>query len=139
MSTRYKPGSRIAAMWEAFERGGPEACGTLAPSLKLAEATIKNWIGLWSREKKGGAPTKKAVEAKAKSTTNAPKMPKRIPGYKFSPTGKARVKCSYMPNRLGWLIEAGPEVSEVRWDDEFPEVYIINRFLSTTGEKNDRS
>jgi hypothetical protein len=34
-----------------------------------------------------------------------------------------------MPSRLGWLVEAGPYQSEVRWDDKFGEIAIQNEYL----------
>lgn len=141
---RYKIGSRQNVMYEIFEKEGSEACAAKGPSLNLASSTIKLWIRFWEREKQGifrksrKEKQPKAVVVKEKAVKLDPegqpiaapkKLPKRIAGYKFNPTGKRRVVCTYLPGKVGWLIEAGPEVSEVRWDDDFGEIAIINRFL----------
>ena len=151
--SRYKEGSRQKEMYDCFEKKGSEACAALGPSLNLAPSTIKLWIRFWEREKQGifRQPRKPKEERAAPRETKAPrvarevdenskplkKVPKRIAGYKFNPTGKQRVRCVYMPTRLGWLIEAGPEVSEVRWDDEYGEIAIINKFLKDVTPKDE--
>ena len=125
--TRYREGSRIQIMWAIFEKDGPEACVAHGPSLNLKDVTIKHWVRVWSRKKGDYVPKQRAAKIKEDGTTV--KVPKRIAGYKFNPTGKKRMRCTYMKGREGWLIEAGHEVSEVRWDDDFGEIFIINKFL----------
>jgi hypothetical protein len=162
MTTRYKPGSRLQDMWAAHEKGGAQACYALGPTLKLAATTIKAWARKWDRERGIGlAPKTKSPSVKTttdddkekqpkhmddhkeklpkhiKDMGDEKKLPKHIKGYKFNPTGKQRVRCDYMPTRLGWLIEAGLEASRVCWDDNFGETIIINKFLKKVTNKEE--
>jgi hypothetical protein len=134
-------------MWSAFEAGGSSAAIALGPSLNLSPSTIKNWARGWEREvERGGA----IPEAKAKKVKDSsapvkgsaepakPKLPKRIKGYKFNPTGKRRVMVSYLPHRQGWLVTEGPCVSEIRWDDDFGQIYFVNKFIKDAPQKKAR-
>lgn len=131
--SRYKPGSGIAIMWAAYEKGGPAAVIKLGSTLNLASSTINTRIAGWEREKRsGGVPVKQDKTPKMPKDQNVPKASKKYIAASF---GKTRVRCTYMPGRLGYIIEEGPEQTEVRWDDGFPEICIINRFLKEVKSK----
>lgn len=145
MSPRYKEGSRIQQMWVMWESKGAAAATAFGPSLDLAPTTIKSWCRTWDLEKERGGPAapkppRAAKQPKEEKPTKEPKAAKlpRVPRIaKLKPVGKRRVTCSYLPGKVGYLMQAGPEVSEVMWDDEFGENFIINRFLTDASKKQE--
>jgi hypothetical protein len=139
MTARFKPGSRVQQMWEAYDKDGPKAATALGPSLNLSPSTINGWVRVWDREKQTGTRimgvktaqlTGKTSKTIADPVSKEPKvkLPKKQQ-YKFTGTGKQRIRCTYLKGRLGWLTELGYEQSVVKWDDDFGETCIINRFL----------
>ena len=145
MTLRYREGSRCQQMWALWETKGTATATAFGPSLELAPSTIKNWCRTWDLEKERGGPKPKEAR-QPKERTREARQPKegrpaklpRVPKIaKLKPVGKRRVTCSYMPGRVGYLMHEGPEVSEVLWDDEFGEIFIINRFLKDASKKQE--
>lgn len=84
---RPRQGSRKSKVYDYLRMHGPEETISFGVSLGLAEGTVCSWIGGWKNE-----PQKTRV-------------------------GVKRVVAKYWPGRFGIVVDEGPEVSEVRWDD----------------------
>lgn len=104
--SRYKPGSRVAAVFETFEKEGAEAAIAKGVELRLAPSTFHAWVRAWMKEagQEGRAP---------------PSAPKQM-------QTKPRVWITWDPDRLAYLIAEGPECSLVRWADTGVETGISN-------------
>lgn len=136
MTTRYKAGSRVQQVWAAFEKGGAEAAEASAKSLSLAASTIKAWISGWQREKGGAAP--KAAKVAKEKKAKLPPQPKQTAEERKAARVAARntvndlmsrrkVYASYWPGRYGYVVQDGPQVSQIDWEDGLPmEEYVSN-------------
>jgi hypothetical protein len=120
MVANYKPGSGIHRMWTAYEKDGPDAARKIGLELHLSPSTINTRVRGWDRDK--GAPKSKA-------------LPKHQTYTAAAQIGKRRVTCSYMRHRLGYLMVEGDQQSIVKWDDNFPETCIINKYLEDVVDK----
>jgi hypothetical protein len=101
--TRYKPGSRIATVYAAFESGGEAAALAAGQPLGLAAGTLRSWIRVWGREASGEAPAKAGSRA-----------PGELKAGTIAPKGNIKVVWTARPARL---IEEGPQQSEIKWLD----------------------
>ena len=96
--TEPRAGSRKAAVYHKWKEEGAAAAGKLAKELGLAGSTVNSWVGGWSKGKD--------------------KVPKDKPDKKAVPGSKDnRVQWSADPTVVGYVKQAGPEVSVVKWDD----------------------
>ena len=95
MADKHRAGSRKAKVHEHFNLHGANDAMNLGMSLGLAVGTLRSWVRGW--EKSGTTPTTKqkaAVIANSK-----------------------RIRDVANPRMTGTLLDQGPEVSEVRWDN----------------------
>jgi len=106
---KFKPNSRRSKLITFLKTNGDgDAAQAFGESIGLAAGTVRTWRRMW-RE---GA------------WTDAAK-----PTIRTEP-GQRRVHVKDWPERVGTVIKAGPEVSEVRWDDgENMGQYVINEHL----------
>jgi hypothetical protein len=99
---KYRPGSRVAQVYDHFLQHGADSTVTFGQQLKLADGTVKGWLRMWAKE--------------------GPASPKRK-----SPGGE-RVYDLGSVGRHGTIITKGSEVSEVRWDDGRTQ-FVTNEYL----------
>jgi hypothetical protein len=70
----HKPGSRKGVIHQLWDTEGPETAWTRGIKLGLAEGTLRNWFGYWTRQsgkKPPAMPKSKPVKAKADGKDNA--------------------------------------------------------------------
>ena len=91
----HKAGSRKGRVHEHFDQYGEAAAITFGTKLGLASTTVSSWIGTWKK-----TPDKVTKEPKGVTSSN-----------------KCRVYASYDPDKLGTVVQAGPEVTEIKWDN----------------------
>ena len=107
---KRRPGSRDSQVFNMFRTEGADAAYNLGVKLGLAQSTLKNWL-------KGMA---KELSADAGEVTERISIPKihtqRSINTEGNTIGKKRFHLSYWPEMKGVIIEAGPQVSRVRFD-----------------------
>lgn len=118
--TRYKPGSRIATVFAAFEAGGESAALAAGQPLGLAAGTLRSWIRVWSRETSGEAPAK---PAKGETGGGRPAATKAAAEARHP---KANIKVEWT-DRPARLIEEGAQQSEIKWLDTGSTQCLQNR------------
>lgn len=99
----YKPGSKVAQVWEVYKTDGEERAVAFGLSIGRTPAALRAWISEWS----GKAP----AAIVAKPTRRQPEA------AMAAASGRRRVYASYNPDRLGWVFAEGVQVSGVKWDD----------------------
>jgi hypothetical protein len=98
MTTTPRPGSRKATVYTKYCTEGYDAAVNCGFELKLAANTVKSWINVWSKA----------------NGKDAPAPPAKKLGRMVS---KSAVTVKWWPEREAYLIEKGPEQSEIRWAD----------------------
>lgn len=112
----HRPHSRKQQVHDYYKVNGAGASVPFGVTLGLKAGTVKSWIAAWSKD--GPAPDRPIRDKKM--------------------VGVRRVREKFHNDWVGNVIFAGPEVSEVRWDDGFQE-FVPNRYLvnETKGEEDD--
>lgn len=116
---RFKPGSRVQKVWEKFLDEGSQAAFDYGLTLDLKPNTLRSWM-------KGIFNGKDPLRAEARPVNT-----------EGNTLGKRRCHASYWPERLGVLLEQGPQSSVVRWDNGMTsDANIPNRLciMEDTGE-----
>ena len=107
---KRRPGSRDSQVFNMFRTEGADAAYNLGVKLGLAQSTLKNWL-------KGMA---KELSADAGEVTERISIPKihtqRSINTEGNTIGKKRFHLSYWPEMKGVIVNAGPQVSTVRFD-----------------------
>jgi len=105
----FKPGSRVQAVWEVYEKGGQQAAFDFGNTQNLAESTLLSWIRGWAKN------AKQPNEVKASGSK--PKAAKAGSAPIITPTTVRVRGIGYPKERHGTVKQPGPEVSLVKWDD----------------------
>ena len=114
-----RAGSRKASVQAAFlGEGGVDAAMTLGLELDLKEGTIRSWIGTWAKAN--------GTEPVASTKGTKPTAPvKRPAGRRVYDIGN--------PDRIGTLVQAGDQVSEIRYDDGHTR-FVPNGFIARVSQ-----
>jgi len=105
----FKPGSRVQAVWEAYEKGGQQAAFEFGATQDLAESTLLSWIRGWAKNAK--------QPSEVKASGSKPKAAKAGSAPVITPTTVRVRQIGFSKGRHGTVKQPGPEVSLVKWDD----------------------
>lgn len=111
MTKPPRPGSRKASVFEKYFAEGAEAAIAIGVGLGLAANTVKSWINTWIKGNANG---------------DSPAAPETKKGRMVT---KSTVTVTYDPEREAYLVDEGPEVSEIRWADTGQYQFISNTHL----------
>jgi hypothetical protein len=131
MSENFREGSRIQQVYKKFHADGFDAALNLGLELGCKSTTLNSWIRSWARKLAAGGNTETTETGKEKKLPKLPKFERAIntPGNTI---GKKRFHLSYWPEMTGVILVAGPDQSEIRFDqtnlgnqNAFPNEYLI--------------
>jgi hypothetical protein len=123
-ATRYKPGSRVQACWELYQKSGAEACLGAAVAMNLALSTVRSWVRGWDKE-----------NGKAPERATAPAGPIVMHTKKLITVRYVKDK----DKSKAYLGDQGPQVSVVRFAHDGSEQCISNEYLGLPVDRQERN
>lgn len=136
---KLRPGSGRFRVYTKLQESGPEAALKFGLSEGLSGNSLRKWLKEWgSPTPQGKAAVQKvrAARAEAYKAENAPDAP-NAPKKPTAPDarGRKRVFLTYEPTAHGTVIEEGPQVSTIRFDNG-TERHVPNQFWHELKREN---